>query len=119
MTRDPAGDFLHPRAAAGPQARAPRALPDRVARRVTDALVTASAKRSAILTATKRRSPSLLARRRSADLRPSFLSASMRFCDVVGRRHRLLRDLDDDVAGLQPLLGGGAAVGDLGHHDAA
>ena len=70
------------------------------------------------LTATKRRSPSLLARRRSADFRPVVLELVDALRHVVGRRHALLRDLDDHVAGLDPLLGRGAAVGDVGHHDA-
>ena len=58
---------------------------------------------------TKRRSPSLFARTRSADLRPSFFRLSMRLCTSAGARHRFLRDLDDDLAGLEPLLGGGVA----------
>ena len=41
---------------------------------------------SLIFTATKRRSPSLLARRRSADLRPSFFRLSMRLLTSSGGR---------------------------------
>ena len=121
----PGRRFPAPGAPAGPQARAPCALSDRK-------ITVGWAKRSVptehsqrghgataplptlrfnprSCTATKRRSPSLLARRRSADLRPSFLRLSMRFCTSSGVDTGLLRYLDDDVAGLQPLLGGGAA----------
>ena len=74
--------------------------------------------RYSIETATNRTSPCALATRSSADLRPSFFSASSRLVTSAGRGDRLLADLDDDLAGLDALVGGGRVGIDAGDDDA-